>query len=92
MYFVINMFIAAICFISLILFAEVFPKIVKFIFGLVGTFTFAYALVKLYDKIASLTGWYKTDYAITPTLYYTFAITAVVVIIIALVVNKKKAK
>ncbi|MDD8049320.1 MAG: hypothetical protein PHH04_06955 [Thomasclavelia sp.] len=92
MYFCINIFIAACCLSSLILFKDVFNKFFKFVFGLLGTFTFAFAMVKLYDKIADLSGWYTTTHAITPTLYYTFAASAVVVLIVLFFLKKKDKK
>ena len=50
MYFVINCFISAVCIISLILFAEVFPKIIKFIVGAVQVVTTSYAIAILIKK------------------------------------------
>ena len=53
MYFVINCFISAVCIISLILFAEVFPKIIKFIVGAVQVVTTSYAIAILIKRITA---------------------------------------
>lgn len=81
MYFVISFFIAFCCFATLVLFVDIFPKWAKLFFGLLGTASMALAGCKLYDKIAGLTHWYKTDYQLLPDFYYALGICAFLVII-----------
>ncbi len=89
MHFVIGVFIAIICFITAILFKEVFPKWFKAILSLIGGFTSGYALAILIRKIAIESKAYAE-----PELWMTTGIcTAVVlalIIIVTLIKNKKK--
>ena len=50
MHFVINVFVAGVCFISLILFKEIFNKIMKVLLSVVGCGTISYALSILIKK------------------------------------------
>lgn len=50
MHFVINVFVAGVCFISLILFKEIFNKIMKVLLSVVGCGTLSYALSILIKK------------------------------------------
>lgn len=92
MYFVINAFIATICIITLILFTEVFPKLIKALISLIAIGTSSYAITILIRKIAEVSSWYKKP-AIFPTFYYVLAGCAIVALIATIIVNKKsKAK
>lgn len=88
MYFVINAFIATICIITLVLFTEVFPKLIKAIISLIAIGTSSYAGTILIRKIAELSSWYKKP-PMFPTFYYVLAGCVVVALIIAVIVNKK---
>ena len=50
MHFVINVFVAGVCFISLILFKEIFNKVMKVLLSVVGCGTLSYALSILVKK------------------------------------------
>ena len=93
MYFVINCFISAVCIISLILFAEVFPKIIKFIVGAVQVVTTSYAIAILIKKIGEWTSIWSGDYRyINSNFLWILPIVAVITIGIAYFCNKKEKK
>ena len=50
MHFVINVFVAGVCFISIILFKEILNKIVKVLLSVIGCGTLSYALAILVKK------------------------------------------
>lgn len=91
MYFVINSFIFFICIVSLVLFTEIFPKLVKAVIAVIAALTSSYALTLLIRKIAELTKWYGEPNRF-PTYYYILAGALVLTVIIALVLSKKKTK
>lgn len=91
MYFVINGFITVVCIIALILFTEVFPKIIKALIGLIATISGACAISLLIRKIAVISSWYKEP-AIFPLYYYVFAGCAVLALLIAFIASKKAKK
>lgn len=93
MYFVINCFISAVCIISLILFAEVFPKIIKFIVGAVQVVTTSYAIAILIKKIGEWTSIWSGDYRyINSNFLWILPIVAVITIGIAYVCNRRAKK
>lgn len=51
MHFVINVFVTAVCFISLILFKEILNKIVKVLLSVIGCGTLSYALAILVKNV-----------------------------------------
>ncbi len=89
MYFVINSFIVLICIISLVLFTEVFPKMVKAVISIIASVCFSYAAILLIREIAKLTKWYKVPNRF-PGAYYILAVTLVLVAVIAFILSKKK--
>lgn len=91
MYFVINGFITVVCIIALILFTEVFPKVIKALIGLLATITSSYAITLLIRKIAELTSWYAQPNRF-PLCYYVFAGCAVLALLIAFIASKKAKK
>lgn len=93
MYFVINCFISAVCIISLILFAEVFPKIIKFIVGAVQVVTTSYAIAILIKKIGEWTSIWSGDYRyINSNFLWILQIVAVITISISYFCNKRAKK
>lgn len=93
MYFVINCFISAVCIISLILFAEVFPKIIKFIVGAVQVVTTSYAIAILIKKIGEWTSIWSGDYRyINSNFLWILPIVAVITIGIAYFCNRRAKK
>ena len=93
MYFVINCFISAVCIISLILFAEVFPKIIKFIVGAVQVVTTSYAIAILIKKIGEWTSIWSGDYRyINSNFLWILPIVAVITIGIAYFCNRSAKK
>ena len=93
MYFVINCFISAVCIISLILFAEVFPKIIKFIVGAVQVVTTSYAIAILIKKIGEWTSIWSGDYRyINSNFLWILPIVAVITIGIAYFYNRRAKK
>ncbi len=93
MYFVINCFISAVCIISLILFAEVFPKIIKFIVGAVQVVTTSYAIAILIKKIGEWTSIWSGDYRyINSNFLWILPIVAVITIGIACFCNRRAKK
>ncbi|MFR7592257.1 MAG: hypothetical protein ACLUVC_12480 [Longibaculum sp.] len=91
MHFVICAFIALICLITAILFTEVFPKWFKAILALIGAASSGYSIAILIRKIAIMSKAFAK-----PELWTTAGICAVVmlvlIIIVTLILNKKKAK
>ena len=61
MHFVINVFVAGVCFISLILFKEIFNKIMKVLLSVVGCGTLSYALSILIKKCGEWFGCWSGD-------------------------------
>lgn len=51
MHFVINVFVTAVCFISIILFKEILNKIVKVLLSVIGCGTLSYALAILVKNV-----------------------------------------
>lgn len=93
MYFVINCFISAVCIISLILFAEVFPKIIKFIVEAVQVVTTSYAIAILIKKIGEWTSIWSGDYRyINSNFLWILPIVAVITIGIAYFCNRRAKK
>lgn len=93
MYFVINCFISAVCIVSLILFAEVFPKIIKFIIGAIQVITTSYAIAILIKKIGEWTSIWSGDYRyINSNFLWILPIVAVITIGIAYLCNRRAKK
>ncbi|MFV0394676.1 MAG: hypothetical protein ACK5LC_09815 [Coprobacillaceae bacterium] len=90
MYFAINGFITTVCIVSLILFTEMFPKIIKGLISLVAIFTSSYAIAILIKKIGEWTSLYPAPADVFPNFYYVLPCVAVLAVVIAFVVNKKK--
>ena len=61
MHFVINVFVAGVCFISLILFKEIFNKVMKVLLSVVGCGTLSYALSILVKKCGEWFGCWSGD-------------------------------
>lgn len=93
MYFVINCFISAVCIVSLILFAEVFPKIIKFIVGAIQVITTSYAIAILIKKIGEWTSIWSGDYRyINSNFLWILPIVAVITIGVAYLCNRRAKK
>lgn len=90
MHFILGAFVASIALVTTILFAEVFPKWVKLLLALVGALSSGYAISILIRKIAILTSAF-TKPGLYPTAAIASAIMLVVIIIVKVVLNKKKA-
>ena len=90
MYFVINCFISAVCIASLILFMDVFPKLVKLLVGAVQVITTSYAIAILIKKIGEWTSIWSGDYKyINSNFLWILPIVLVVTVLIAYICNKK---
>ena len=61
MHFVINVFVTAVCFISIILFKEILNKIVKVLLSVIGCGTLSYALAILVKKCGEWFGCWSGD-------------------------------
>ena len=88
MHFVINVFVTAVCFISIILFKEILNKIVKVLLSVIGCGTLSYALAILVKKCGEWSGdaqYIKSDFL------WIYAIVLVVYIIINIIAKKNKA-
>lgn len=92
MYFVINGFITTICLVALVLFTEVFPKIIKVLISAVAIVTSSYALAILVKKIGEWTSLYPAPADVFPNFYYVLPVVTVVTIIIAFILNKRTKK
>lgn len=92
MHFVINVFVAGVCFISLILFKEIFNKVMKVLLSVVGCGTLSYALSILVKKCGEWFGCWSGDAQyIKSDFLWIFAIVLVVYIIINIIAKKNKA-
>lgn len=92
MHFVINVFITAVCFISIILFKEILNKIVKVLLSVIGCGTLSYALAILVKKCGEWFGCWSGDAQyIKSDFLWIFAIVLVVYIIINIIAKKNKA-
>ena len=92
MHFVINVFVAGVCFISLILFKEIFNKVMKVLLSVVGCGTLSYALSILVKKCGEwFGGWSGDAQYIKSDFLWIFAIVLVVYIIINIIAKKNKA-
>ena len=90
MHFVINVFVAAVCFISIILFKEIFNKIVKVLLSVIGCGTLSYALAILVKKCGEWFGCWSGDAKyIKGNFLWIFAIVLVIYIIINIIIAKK---
>ena len=89
MHFVINGFITAVCIISLILFNEVFPKIIKGLISIIAIITSSYAIAILIKKVGEWTKWYKAPSDVFPNFYYVLPCITVIALLIAFYVHKK---
>ena len=86
MHFVINVFVTAVCFISLILFKEILNKIVKVLLSVIGCGTLSYALAILVKKCGEWFGCWSGDAQyIKSDFLWIFAIVLVVYIIINII-------
>ena len=92
MHFVINVFVTAVCFISIILFKEILNKIVKVLLSVIGCGTLSYALAILVKNVENgldvglvMSQYIKSDFL------WIFAIVLVVYIIINIIAKKNKA-
>lgn len=92
MHFVINVFVAAVCFVSIILFKEIFNKVMKVLLSVVGCGTLSYALSILVKKCGEWFGCWSGDAQyIKSDFLWIFAIVLVVYIIINIIAKKNKA-
>lgn len=89
MHFCINLFIFLICGATLVLFTEVFPKLLKIILTVIGSYCLSYAAVILVRKIADWSGWYARP-VLFPYVYYTFGVVLVLSIIGFFTLQKKQ--
>ena len=86
MHFVINVFVAGVCFISIILFKEILNKIVKVLLSVIGCGTLSYALAILVKKCGEWFGCWSGDAQyIKSDFLWIFAIVLVVYIIINII-------
>ena len=86
MHFVINVFVTAVCFISIILFKEILNKIVKVLLSVIGCGTLSYALAILVKKCGEWFGCWSGDAQyIKSDFLWIFAIVLVVYIIINII-------
>ena len=90
MHFILGAFVASITLITGILFAEVFPKWVKILMIPVGAISTGYAIAILIRKIAILTEAFSKPALQSTTLIAT-AVMFVVIVLVKVVLNKKKA-
>lgn len=91
MHFVINVFVTAVCFISIILFKEILNKIVKVLLSVIGCGTLSYALAILVKKCGEWFGCWSGDAQyIKSDFLWIFAIVLVVYIIINIIAKKIK--
>ena len=89
MHFVINVFVAGVCFISIILFKEILNKIVKVLLSVIGCGTLSYALAILVKKCGEWFGCWSGDAQyIKSDFLWIFAIVLVVYIIINIIAKK----
>ena len=90
MHFVINVFVAGVCFISLILFKEIFNKIMKVLLSVVGCGTLSYALSILIKKCGEWFGCWSGDAKyIFSNFLWILPIVLVIYIIICFIIAKK---
>ena len=90
MHFCINFFIFLVCCAALVLFTEVFPRVVKIVITVIGSYCLSYAAVILVRKIAEWGG--NSQPALFPYVYYTFgAVLVLATIGFVVLQNKKKA-
>ena len=90
MHFVINVFVTAVCFISIILFKEILNKIVKVLLSVIGCGTLSYALAILVKKCGEWFGCWSGDAQyIKSDFLWIFAIVLVVYIIINIIAKIK---
>ncbi|MFR3845911.1 hypothetical protein [Faecalibacillus intestinalis] len=90
MHFVINVFVTAVCFISIILFKEILNKIVKVLLSVIGCGTLSYALAILLKNVENGLDVGLDAQYIKSDFLWIFAIVLVVYIIINII--KKKIK
>ena len=93
MHFVINVFVAGVCFISLILFKEIFNKIMKVLLSVVGCGTLSYALSILIKKCGEWFGRWSGDakYIFSNFLWILPIVLVVYIIICVIIAKKNKA-
>ena len=90
MHFVINVFVAGVCFISLILFKEIFNKIMKVLLSVVGCGTLSYELSILIKKSSEWIGCWSGDAKnIKGNFLWILPIVLVIYIIICFIIAKK---
>lgn len=90
MHFVINVFVTAVCFISLILFKEILNKIVKVLLSVIGCGTLSYALAILVKKCGEWFGCWSGDAKyIKGNFLWILPIVLVIYIIICFIIAKK---
>ena len=86
-------FISAVFIASLILFMDVFPKLVKLLVGAVQVITTSYAIAILIKKIGEWTSIWSGDYKyINSNFLWILPIVLVVTVLIAYICNKKSKK
>ena len=90
MHFVINGFITTVCLISLVLFTEIFPKIIKTLISIIAIITASYAVAIGIKKIAEWTKLYPVPADVFPNFYYVLPVITIIAIVIALCVHKKR--
>lgn len=90
MHFVINVFVTAVCFISIILFKEILNKIVKVLLSVIGCGTLSYALAILVKKCGEWFGCWSGDAKyIKGNFLWILPIVLVIYIIICFIIAKK---
>ena len=90
MHFVIIVFVAGVCFISLILFKEIFNKVMKVLLSVVGCGTLSYALSILVKKCGEWFGCWSGDAKyIKGNFLWILPIVLVIYIIICFIIAKK---
>lgn len=93
MHFVICMFVAFVCLVSLIIFKEILNKIISILIGVVGCATFSYALAILIKKCGEWFSWWSGDpIYINSNFLWIFAIVIVIYFIIHFILIKKDKK
>lgn len=90
MHFVICVFIALVCLITVILFKEVFPKWFKFVLALIASYTSGYAVAILIRKIAMMSEAYAKP-TLFPLVWICSAVVLVLILVVTLIKNKKKS-
>ena len=93
MHFVISMFVAFVCFVSLLIFKEILNKVISFIIAVLGCATFSYAMAILIKKCGEWFAWWSGDPKyIYGNFLWIFAIVFIVYVIVHIILIKKNKK